>query len=373
MKFSEQWLREWVDPPVDSDKLAEQLTMAGLEVDAVEPAAGEFGRVVVGRVTDLCPHPDADRLRVAEVDVGNGEPLQIVCGAPNVAVGMRAPTALVGATLPGGLQIKPSKLRGVESQGMLCSARELGLADDASGLLALPADAPVGADLREYLDLADVVIEIDLTPNRGDCLGMAGVAREVSVINRCPLTPVAVEPVKPEHDRTFPVKLSRPEGCPRFVGRVLTGIDPTAKSPLWLVERLRRAGVRSLGPVVDVTNYVMLELNHPMHAYDLNKLADGIDVRPGRRGDQLTLLNGQTVEPDDDTLLITDASGPIGLAGIMGGATTEVDDDTREVFLECAFFAPLQISGRARRYGLHTDASHRFERGVDPHGQPHAV
>ena len=373
MRISEQWLRDWVQPEVSAAELAEQLTMAGLEVDSIESAAPPFENVVVGRVQELKPHPAADRLKVAQVDVGGSELRQVVCGAPNVEVGMCAPTALPGAQLPGGLRVAVAELRGVESQGMLCSSKELGLSEDGSGLLTLPDGSLPGQDIRDLLKLNDTIIEIDLTPNRGDCLGLAGIAREVSVINRCELTPPAIEPVAPRHQDCFPVSLNAPGACPRFVGRVVRNIDPNAHSPLWLTERLRRAGLRSLGPVVDVTNYIMLELNHPMHAYDLNKLQGGIDVRWSQSGEQLALLNEQTVTLDDDTLLITDASGPIGMAGIMGGATTEVASDTRNVFFECAFFSPLAISGRARRYGLHTDAAQRFERGVDPHGQMRAV
>ena len=373
MRISEQWLRDWVQPDVSSSELADQLTMAGLEVDKIEPAAPAFEQIVVGRVRSLTQHPQADKLKIAQVDVGAAELLQIVCGAPNVAPDICVPTALLGAVLPGGLKIKQAKLRGVASQGMLCSARELGLADDHGGLLILPPDSPPGTDLRTMLGLDGIIIEVDLTPNRGDCLGMAGIAREVSVLNRCPLTPLAIEPVAPTLDDTFSVNLTAAAGCPRFVGRVVRNINPAARSPLWLTERLRRAGLRSLGPVIDITNYIMLELNHPMHAYDLNKLQGGIEVRWGQAGEQLALLNEQTVTVDDDTLLITDARGPIGLAGIMGGASTEVDSTTRDVFFECAFFTPITIAGRARRYGLHTDASQRFERGVDPQGQMRAV
>ncbi len=371
MKISEQWLREWVDPPLDGHQLAEQLTMAGLEVDGVEPAGGDFTDVVIGRVIDLHPHPDADKLRVARVDIGADEPVQIVCGAPNVRVGLYAPVARIGARLPGGLHIERTELRGVESQGMLCSARELGLGEAAGGLLELPDGEP-GVDLHDLLQLDDRIIEVDLTPNRGDCLSIAGVAREVGVLNRLP-TPIAIDPVAPVLDDTFPVELADPADCPRYVGRVIRGVDPGAPTPLWMTERLRRAGARSLGPLVDVTNYVMLELGQPLHAFDLAKLHGRIVVRRARAGERLELLNGQTVEPDPETLLITDGSGPIALAGIMGGVSTECDDATRDVFLESAFFAPLAIAGRARRYGLHTDASHRFERGVDPELQARAV
>ncbi len=279
MKVSELWLRDWVNPGVSSAELAAQLTMAGLEVDRVEPAAPAFEKVVIGRVIHLIQHPDADRLRVATVDVGQAEPLQIVCGAPNVVVGMCAPTAVIDAVLPGGLTIKKSKLRGVESQGMLCSAKELGLAESSDGLLPLPADSLPGQNVRELLALDDAIIEIELTPNRGDCLGMEGIAREVAALNRCAFQPLAVSEVPATLDDVFPVTLTDPTDCPRYVGRVIRGVNPAAETPLWMKERLRRAGIRSLGPLVDVTNYVMLELGQPMHAFDLGRLTGGIDVR----------------------------------------------------------------------------------------------
>ncbi len=373
MKVSEQWLREWVDPAVSGAELAAQLTMAGLEVDRIEPAAPAFEQVVVGRVVDLVPHPRADRLRVATVDVGGAEPLQIVCGAPNVAIGMCAPVALIGAVLPGGLAIQPSKLRGVESRGMLCSAKELGLAETSEGLLPLPPDSRPGQDLRELLGLDDGIIEVELTPNRGDCLGMEGIAREVAVLDRREFRPLPTGVVEPALDATFPVALLDPADCPRYVGRVIRGVDPVAETPLWMKERLRRAGVRSLGPLVDVTNYVMLELGQPMHAFDLDRLSGGIEVRRARPGERLELLNGTVVEPDGETLLIADRRGPLALAGIMGGEISSCTEATRDVFLESAFFAPASIAGRARRYGLQTDASYRFERGVDPRLQRRAA
>ena len=373
MRISEHWLREWVNPAVSGAELAAQLTMAGLEVDHVEPAAPAFEQVVVGRVIGLILHPDADRLRVATVDVGGAESLQIVCGAPNVAVGMCAPTALIGAVLPGGFTIKQSKLRGVESQGMLCSARELGLAESSEGLLPLPADSRPGQNVRELLALDDALIEIELTPNRGDCLGMEGIAREVATLNRCEFRPLPADSVPPVVDATFPVTLLDPADCPRYVGRVIRGVNPAAETPLWMQERLRRAGVRSLGPLVDVTNYVMLELGQPMHAFDLGRLTGGIEVRRARLGDRLELLNGAVVEPDAETLLITDHSGPLALAGIMGGEISSCTAATRDVFLESAFFTPASIAGRARRYGLQTDSSYRFERGVDSQLQRRAA
>jgi len=373
MKVSEQWLRDWVDLPLSGNELAAQLTMAGLEVDHMEPAAPPFANVVAGRVTALIQHPDADRLRVATVDIGQVEPLQIVCGAPNVAVGMYAPTALIGAVLPGGLTIKKSKLRGVESQGMLCSAKELGLAESSDGLLPLPANSRPGQDVRDLLGLDDMLIEIELTPNRGDCLGMEGVAREVAALNRCEFRPRPADPVPATLDDVFPVALLDPADCPRYVGRVIRGVNPAAETPLWMKERLRRAGVRSLGPLVDVTNYVMLELGQPMHAFDLGRLTGGIEVRRARPGDRLELLNGAIIEPDAETLLIADHHGPLALAGIMGGEISSCTATTRDVFLESAFFAPASITGRARRYGLQTDSSYRFERGVDSQLQRRAA
>ena len=373
MKFSEKWLREWVDPPVSTEELAHQLTMAGLEVDAVEPVAGEFSKVVVGRVLKVEAHPDADKLRVCEVDVGGDEPLQIVCGAANVREGLRAPVALVGAKLPGGFRIKKSKLRGVPSHGMLCSASELGLAEQSDGLMELPDDAPVGADLRDYLDLDDVTIELGLTPNRGDCLSIAGVAREVGVLNRLPVAGPEIPPQANAIKDTLAVHLEAPEDCPRYVGRIIRGIDPAATTPLWLQEKLRRCGLRSLGPVVDVTNYVLLELGQPMHAFDLARITGGIHVRHATEGEKLTLLDGQEVTLTEGTLVIADERAPLALAGIMGGAESAVGDATTDIFLESAWFSPLAIAGRARSYGLHTDSSHRFERGVDPELQLQAL
>ncbi len=364
MKFSKQWLWEWVKPSVDREGLAEQLTMAGLEVDSMEPVAGEFTGVVTAEVLSLEPHPDADKLRVCQVNAG-GEPLQIVCGAPNVCAGMKVAAALVGAVLPGGMKIKKAKLRGVESRGMLCSARELGLAEEAAGLMALPADAPVGMDVREYLQLNDYSIEIDLTPNRGDCLGMLGVAREVGVLNQCAVEVPAMDAVPPTIEDRFPITVQAPEACPRYLGRVIRGIDPKAVTPLWMQEKLRRSGLRSLGPVVDVTNYVLLELGQPMHAFDLRVLQGGMEIRYAREGETLTLLDEKVITLDSSSLVIADAQKPLALAGVMGGADSGIAEDTDTLFLECAFFTPESIAGRARRYGLHTDSSFRFERGVD--------
>jgi len=373
MKFSEHWLRTWTNPEADTAALTEALTMAGLEVDAVEPAAPPFSGVVVGRVIRVEPHPNADKLRLTRVDVGRGEPLQIVCGAANVAPGILVPTALVGAVLPGGLKIKKAKLRGVESLGMLCSAKELGLADEADGLMILPEDAPVGEDLRRYLDLDDCVIDIDLTPNRGDCLSIRGLAREVGVIFRSAVREPAMDPVPPVCDEAPAVDVRARDACPRYLARAVLGIDPQARTPLWMVERLRRGGIRAIHPVVDVTNYVLLELGQPMHAFDRAKLHGTIQVRHARPGEVLTLLDGRELTLDEDFLVIADDQAPLALAGIMGGADSGVGPHTTDIVLESAFFAPAAIRGRARRLGLQTDSSYRFERGVDPALQRQAM
>ena len=373
MRVSEAWLREWVDPKVGTDTLAEQLTMVGLEVDSVEPAAPVFSGVVVGYVRSVEPHPDADKLRVCSVDVGQDEPLSIVCGASNVAAGMRVPVATVGGVLPGDFRIKRAKLRGVESLGMICSASELGIAESSDGIMTLPEDATVGQDFRDYLQLDDACIEVDLTPNRGDCLSVAGLAREVGVINQVGLNPPDVPAVPPAHEEVFPVSLSAPDACPRYVCRVIRGIDPKAPTPLWMQEKLRRSGIRSLGAVVDVTNYVMLELGQPMHGFDLGVIEGEIRIRMAAAGEKLSLLNGEEIEMRDDTLVIADARRPLAMAGIMGGEASGVTESTRDVLLESAFFAPTAIIGKARSYALHTDSAHRFERGVDPELQVRAM
>ncbi|MET0089570.1 MAG: phenylalanine--tRNA ligase subunit beta [Candidatus Thiodiazotropha sp.] len=373
MRFSEAWLREWVDPSVDTQALADQLSMAGLEVDSVEPVAATFTGVVVGEVLSREQHPDADKLSVCQVTVGEGDPLQIVCGARNVAAGMRVPVATVGAILPGDFKIKKAKLRGVQSLGMICSASELGLAESSDGILPLPPDAPIGEDFRRFLLLDDQAIEVDLTPDRGDCLSLAGIAREVGVINRCPVTPVAINPQAASLEDRMEVMLEADEACPRYACRVVRNVNVAAQTPLWMQERLRRSGIRSLGPVVDVTNYVLLELGQPMHGFDLDRLEQRIRVRLARSGECLTLIGGREIELLEGTLVIADESRPIALAGIMGGEATAVNECTRHVLLESAFFAPTAISGKARGYGLHTDSSHRFERGVDPHLQVDAL
>lgn len=369
MKFSELWLRSFVDPPLSTAELAHALTMAGLEVESLEPAAPPFSRVVVAEVLEVARHPNADRLSLCMVNVGEPVPLAIVCGAPNVVAGMRVPCALVGARLTGAdgqaFEIKRSSLRGVDSQGMLCSAKELGIEDDHTGLMPLAADAPIGRDVREVLELDDTLFTLKLTPNRADCLSLLGVAREVAAITGAAFNAPAVAPVAAKSDARFPVTISAASGCGRFTGRVIRNVDAAAPVPDWMKQRLARAGQRSISALVDVTNYVMLELGRPLHVYDLDKLQGGIDVRFGRQGERLKLLNEQSVDVDETVLCITDASGPIGLAGIMGGDSTKAETDSRNIFLESAFFFPDAIAGRTRRYNFASDAAHRFERGVD--------
>lgn len=365
MKFSENWLRTWVDPRLNSAELAHLLTMAGLEVETMEPVAPAFNAVVVAEVLEVTRHPDADRLNVCKVDVGEAEALTIVCGAPNVAAGLRVPCARIGAVLPGDFNIKQAKVRGVASFGMLCSAKELGLAAESAGLWVLPADAPVGEDLREYMDLNDTLFTLKLTPNRSDCLGMAGVAREVAAIADCELRAVQIVPVAPGVQEKLKVVVQADAACPLYCGRVVRGVNAAAVTPAWMVRRLERSGVRSISTVVDVTNYVMLEQGQPLHAFDLAKLAGGITVRYAQPAEKLALLNGQTVELQSDMLVIADDARALALAGIMGGAESGVAAETRDVFLESAFFAPDEIAGKARRLALATDSSHRFERGVD--------
>ncbi len=368
MIFSEQWIREWVNPSLSTQALVDQLTMAGLEVDAVNPVASKFSGVIVAEVVKVEPHPDADKLRVCEVSDGK-QFLQVVCGAPNVRAGMRVPYAQVGAELTGAdgnpFTIRQAKLRGIESNGMLCSAAELGLAENSDGLLGLAEDAPLGKNVREFLNLDDQSLELDLTPNRGDCLGIIGVAREIAVLNALTSKIPEIHPVPASIDSTFPVTISAPDACPRYLGRVVREVDVLAATPMWMAERLRRSGIRCIDPIVDITNYVLLELGQPMHAFDLDTLEEGIDVRLARPDEKLILLDGKEVNLAPDVLVIADASGPLAMAGVMGGKHTGVTTHTKDVFLECAFFAPLAVAGRARRYGLHTDASHRYERGVD--------
>jgi phenylalanyl-tRNA synthetase beta chain len=365
MKISEQWLREWADPDVDTQGLAEQLTMAGLEVDGVENCAPGLQGVVVGHVLEKRPHPDADRLSLCMVDVGAEETLHIVCGATNVQNGGAYPVAMVGTELPGGLVIKPSKIRGAESFGMLCSAVELGIAESADGLLELDTSAEPGMPVEDALALDDQIIDLDLTPNRADCFSVLGTARDLAAVNGLEFSEPDVPAVAAANKHAISISLAAGDACPVFAGRVIRNIDNTAATPLWMVERLRRSGIRALHPVVDVTNFVMLELGQPMHAYDQAKLNGNVSARMGNKGETLTLLGGDEIKLADDVLVIADEQGAIALAGIMGGAATAVGNTTQDVFLESAFFSPAVIAGRARRYGLHTDASLRFERGVD--------
>ncbi len=372
MKFSENWLRSHVPTDADRDALAATLTAIGLEVEEVTPLGASLGQVVVARIVEAVRHPEADRLQVCQVDAGGGERLQIVCGAPNARPGLVAPLALVGAQI-GELKIKAAKLRGVESNGMLCSAKELGLDSDASGLFELPDDAPVGTPLAEYLGLPDASIEIKLTPNRADCFSVRGIAYDVAAACGSEVVALDIAAVPAASSRTLAVELNAGAEAPRFCGRVIEGIDPAARTPVWMAERLRRSGVRPVSLLVDITQYVMLELGQPMHAYDLDTLKGPVAARRSRAGETLKLLDGRDVTLDDSFVLITDADRPVGLAGLMGGFDTRVTDQARNVFLEAAHFQPAAIMGRGRKLGLHTDAGHRFERGVDPQLPPQAI
>ena len=364
MKISENWLRSWVNPAIDSATLSDQLTMLGLEVDELAPVAKPFTGVVVGEVLTVEQHPDADRLRVTTVHIGSGEPLQIVCGAPNVCVGMKAPVATIGAVLPGNFKIKQGKLRGVESQGMLCGASEIDLEDNVDGLLELPANAPVGMDIRDYLKLDDHVIDISITPNRGDCFSLRGIAREIAVINQLTVNPPKIAAIAASISDEKVVAIST-EGTPRYLGRIIKNVNVKAATPDWMQQALTRSGMRSHSILVDITNYVLLELGQPMHAFDLAKISGSIQVRQAKAQEKLTLLNEQQVELQADMMVIADEQKVLAIAGIMGGLDSSVTDDTQDIFLESAFFAPLAIAGRARRFGLHTDSSQRYERGVD--------
>ncbi|MDV7520995.1 phenylalanine--tRNA ligase subunit beta [Acinetobacter baumannii] len=364
MKISENWLRTWVNPAIDSDTLSDQLTMLGLEVDELAPVAKPFTGVVVGEVLTVEQHPDADRLRVTTVNIGSGEPLQIVCGAPNVRAGMKAPVATIGAVLPGDFKIKKGKLRGVESQGMLCGASEIDLEDKIDGLLELPDDAPVGVNIREYLKLDDNVIDISITPNRGDCFSIRGIAREVAVINQLQMNESEIKSVDATITDEKKVVIST-DGAPRYLGRVIKNVNVKAATPEWMEQALARSGIRTHSILVDVTNYVLMELGQPMHAFDLAKIEGTVHVRQAQPQEKLQLLNDQEVELQDDVMVIADDQKALAIAGIMGGLASSVTDDTTDIFLESAFFAPLAIAGRARRFGLHTDSSQRYERGVD--------
>ncbi|MFW2034414.1 phenylalanine--tRNA ligase subunit beta [Acinetobacter junii] len=364
MKISENWLRTWVNPAIDSETLSDQLTMLGLEVDELAPVAKPFTGVVIGEVLTVEQHPDADRLRVTTVNIGSGDPLQIVCGAPNVSVGMKAPVATIGAVLPGDFKIKKGKLRGIESQGMLCGASEIDLEDKIDGLLELPADAPVGMNIREYLKLDDNVIDISITPNRGDCFSIRGIAREIAVINQLNVNEPKIQSIAATIADEKIVNITT-EGTPRYLGRIVKNVNVKAKTPEWMEQVLARSGIRTHSILVDVTNYVLLELGQPMHAFDLAKIEGTIQVRQAQPQEKLVLLNDQEVELQEDIMVIADQQKVLAIAGIMGGLDSSVTDDTQDIFLESAFFAPLAIAGRARRFGLHTDSSQRYERGVD--------
>lgn len=371
MKFSEYWLREWINPTLSTNELVQQLTMAGLEVESVTPVAPFFDKVMVGEIVSIIKHPEAEKLTICQVNLGQST-LSIVCGASNVQVGMHVPTALIGAQLPG-LKIKKSKLRGVTSEGMLCSAQELGLAETSDGIMSLPENAPIGQDVRHVLQLDDMCIEMALTPNRGDCLSIAGMAREVAVLTRSQINMPDSSPIVATILDTFPIEVFHPQACPRYVGRIIKNINPRSSTPLWMQERLRRSGLRSINAVVDVTNYVLLELGQPLHAFDLSHLTGGIQVRMAKAGESLTLLDGQTLSLNEQTLIIADHSQPLAMAGIMGGLESGVTPMTHHLLLESAFFSPQTLAGCARRYGLQTDASYRFERGVDPFLQRQAI
>jgi phenylalanyl-tRNA synthetase beta chain len=373
MKFPESWLREHVTVAASRDELAARLTAIGLEVENIEAVGAALEGVVVAEILSTAKHPEADRLQVCQVSIGSGEPVQIVCGAPNARPGLKAPLATIGAKLPGGMAIKAAKLRGVDSFGMLCSAKELAIDPDASGLLELPADAPVGAALAQYLGLPDASFELKLTPNRADCFSVRGVAFDVAAALGTNVNALEIPEAKIESTAKFAVELKAGADCPRFCGRVIEGFDPGAKSPLWMTERLKRAGLRPISPLVDITNYVMLELGQPLHAFDADKLVGPIRVRHARAGETLKLLDEREVALDPDFLLVTDADRAVALGGVMGGWDTRVTDATTRVFFEAAHWAPSAIIGRARKLGMHTDAGHRFERGVDPELPRYAI
>ncbi|NNC98860.1 MAG: phenylalanine--tRNA ligase subunit beta [Gammaproteobacteria bacterium] len=378
MQISESWLREWVVSDLPPSELAEKLTLAGLEVESIETASRLSGskinqrKIVVGRIEAAVPHTDADRLRVCEVNIGKKTNLQIVCGAANANPGTVVPVAQPGAKLPA-LEIKQTEIRGVHSEGMLCSAAELGISDQSGGLMELDSSAPLGGSLWHYLGLDDSIIDIDLTPNRGDCLSVQGIAREVSALTGATMQSTDVKAVKPQTHQGLSIELHAPDGCARFVGRAIVGINMTARTPDWMQQKLLRSGIRSINPVVDITNYVMLETGQPMHAYDYDKLVGGIVVRRAGKREKLKLLDGSTVSLNETNLVIADHKRAVGLAGIMGGESTAISDRTRNIYFEAAFFSPADIIGKARQFGMHTDASHRFERGVNPVGQQPAI
>ena len=368
MIFSESWLKEWVNTKLDTQDLMDELTMAGLEADGSDPVAREFSGIIVGEVESVESHPNADKLSVCKVNDG-AKSYQVVCGATNVRQGIKVPFANIGAEIhteeDKPFQIKSAKLRGIESKGMICSSEELGLEEKSEGIMVLPNEAPLGVDVRNYLQLNDTSIELTLTPNRGDCLGILGLAREVGVISGQPVTEPEIPPVASTITDEFPIHISAKEGCPRYLGRIIRNVNLKSESPLWMQEKLRRSGLRSIDPIVDVTNFVLMELGQPMHAFDYSKLKGHINVRMAKKNEKLILLDGKEVDLSPEIMLIADKNKPVAMAGIMGGLETSVTDSTKDVFLECAFFSPLAIAGKARRYGMQTDASHRYERGVD--------
>lgn len=373
MKFSESWLREWVNPAISSEQLCEQLTMAGLEVDGVEKVSGDFSGVVIGKVVECKQHPNADKLRITKVDIGQEQLLSIVCGAPNCRLGLTVACATIGAILPGDFKIKAAKLRGEPSEGMLCSYSELDISDDHYGIIELPEDAPLGEDLRKYLQLDDKAIEISVTPNRADCFGIIGIARDISAINNISVTAHNFETPNVTIDDKIDVNVLEPKAAPKYLGRIIKNVNAQISTPLWMKEKLRRSGIRSVGIIVDITNYVLIELGHPMHAFDLDKIDGNITVRYGFPHEKLVLLDGNEIEIKAETLVIADDKKALALAGIFGGKDSGVTVQTQNIFLESAFFSPLTIVGKAREYGLHTDASHRYERGVDPELQLKAL
>lgn len=373
MKISENWLREWVNPQISTDELVEQLTMLGLEVDDVLPAAGDFTKVVIAEIVSIEKHPDADKLNVCQVSIGTDENLQIVCGAPNARAGLIAPLAMIGAVLPGNFKIKPSKLRGIESNGMLCSDVELGLSDDSSGLKELPSDAPIGKGIREYLDLNDTIIDIDLTPNRADCFCVKGIAIDVACLNDEDLNCPEVKELNVTHNEIISVNLIAKKQCPRYLCRIINNIDNTISTPMWMQERLRRSGIRSIHPVVDVTNYVMLELGQPMHGFDKAAINGDIAVKMASTGEKTTLLDGKEIELNDSFLMIADSQKYLAIAGVMGGHDSGVTENTKDIVLESAYFDPATIMGKSRDIGIHTESALRFERGVDAYLQNQAM
>ena len=373
MQFSYTWLKTQANPHLSADQLSHLLTMAGLEVEELDAAAPDFSGVVVAEVKSVEKHPDADRLNVTQVDAGTGELIQIVCGAPNVKAGIKVPCALPNALLPNDFKIKPTKMRGVVSNGMLCSAKELGLEDKVDGLLVLPENAPVGQNIREFLDLDDAIFTLKITPNRTDCLSIKGIAREVSALTQCEFNPIQINHIATQTTQKQAVQIDAPQDCGRFISRVISGVNATAASPDWLVQRLERSGIRSISPLVDIGNYVMLEIGQPMHVFDADKISGSLHVRRAKNGEVLDCLNEKTVTLADNTLVIADEQQALSIAGLMGGAASAVSDETKNIVLEAAWFNPLIISGKSRQYGFSSDSSFRFERGVDSELQRDAI